>query len=145
MAFDPPFLSLARLWSPFGFLWTALGPPWDALGCIGGRLVCLGTFGGFFDKLGRPISSKWLSSTMPAYKKRPAGTHLRNPGFPGSGARAAAPNPTSLAPGARMTVVKHTPSNDFNMFETWHIICAFCALLVSHDLHMLNTYVISSF
>ena len=27
-----------------------------------------------------------------------------------SGARAAAPNPTSLAPGARMTVVKHTPS-----------------------------------
>ena len=28
-----------------------------------------------------------------------------------SGARAAAPNPTSLAPGARMTVVKHTPSN----------------------------------
>ena len=28
-----------------------------------------------------------------------------------SGAGAAAPNPTSLAPGARMTVVKHTPSN----------------------------------
>ena len=39
------------------------------------------------------------------------------PGIPGSrqstqsGARAAAPNPTSLAPGARMTVLKHTPSN----------------------------------
>ena len=27
-----------------------------------------------------------------------------------SGAKAAAPNPTSLAPGAKMTVVKHTPS-----------------------------------
>ena len=32
-----------------------------------------------------------------------------------SGARAAAPSPTSLAPGARMTVVEYTPSND--MYE----------------------------
>ena len=30
-----------------------------------------------------------------------------------SGARAVAPDPTSLAPGARMTVVKHTPSKYF--------------------------------
>ena len=28
-----------------------------------------------------------------------------------SAARAAAPNPTSLAPGVKMTVVKHGPSN----------------------------------
>ena len=51
---------------------------------------------------------------MPAYKNRPRGNQPPQPLLPcihQSGARAAAPNPTSLAPGARLTVVKHTPSN----------------------------------
>ena len=43
------------------------------------------------------------------------------PGSRGSGARAAAPNPTSLAPGARMTVVKHTPSNYYINVYTYII------------------------
>ena len=34
-----------------------------------------------------------------------------------SGTRAAAPNPTSLAPGARMTVVKHTRSNYYHLIR----------------------------
>ena len=56
-----------------------------------------------------------------------------SPGFPGSavstqsGARAAAPNPTSLAPGARMTVVKHTPSNN-----TYYILPIIYCLLIAY-------------
>ena len=71
-----------------------------------------------FVKYGHPIPSFWLRCPQPAQKKWPRGIHPLIPGSRHfrqsrqSGARAAAPNPTSLAPGARTTVVKHTPSND---------------------------------
>ena len=44
MAFDPIFLSLGRLWGPFGPLWAALGPLWTPWGVMEVALVCLGTF-----------------------------------------------------------------------------------------------------
>ena len=71
-ALRPLFVSLGRLWIHFGSLRTALGLLLDPFGCHGGPLGLPSTCNQFFDKIGRPIPSKWLSSAQPAHKKWPA-------------------------------------------------------------------------
>ena len=75
------------------------------LGCHEGRLGLSRAVHLFVDLIRRSNPSKWLSSTMPANKKWPRIIHPRIPLIPRKwrGARAAAPNPTSLTPGVRIT------------------------------------------
>ena len=103
---------------PFGSLWGALGSRgallnvtlaslWLPLAPLGRRWTIWGTLG----------SQVELGLTLhPAHKdlvelSAASGASGATGKSAQSGARAAAPNPTSLAPGARMTVVKHTPSS----------------------------------
>ena len=85
------------LWGTFGVSlghlgqsWGALWATWAALGRPGGALEllwgCLGTILGLIGKkvsAGTPIASRWLSSTAPAHKNRPAGICPAVPGVPG--------------------------------------------------------------
>ena len=105
------FLPLGRLWAPFGSPWAALGPLWGALGCHGGRLGRPRAIYSIFDKLdvqfradGSQVRSLRIKAGLPAFSPGSPGSRqsrhsARNETWP------AAPNPTSLAPGARMTVV----------------------------------------
>ena len=100
----PKGLSLASLWPPFG----SLGAPWGHLGHLGLPRGAWDDFGSKLDVQFRANGSQ--------VARLPTKNDLAE--FSGSrrvcaqsGAGAAAPNPTLLAPGARMTVVKHTPSN----------------------------------
>ena len=93
-----PTLGLLGL---FGKPLDHFGTPWDAMEVA---LVRPGTFNSF-NKNERLIPSKWLSSSQPAHKSDLAEFRHGSALSRQSGARAAAPNPTSLAPWARTTSV----------------------------------------
>ena len=107
----PKGLSLASLWPPFG----SLGTPW-------GHLGHLGLPSGAWDDLGSKMDVQFRANGSQVTRLRTKSDLAElSPRSPcsllsavstQSGARTAAPNPTSLAPGARMTVVKHTPSHE---------------------------------
>ena len=97
----PKGLSLASLWLPFG----SLGTPWDHLGH-------LGLPRGAWDDLGSQMDVQFRTNGSQVTRLRTKSDLAEFSGFrrvsaqwAQSGAGAAAPNPTSLAPGARMTVV----------------------------------------
>ena len=96
--------SLASFWSHFG----SLGTPWGHLGHHGLPR-------GAWDDFGSKMEVQFRADGSQVARLRTKNDLAEFSGVSGvwaqSGARAAAPNPTSLAPGARMTVVKHTPSN----------------------------------
>ena len=107
----PKGLSLASLWLPFG----SLGTPLDHLGH-------LGLPSGAWDDLGSKMNVHFRANGAQVARLRTKSDlaelsrQCRQCGvWAQSGAGAAAPNPASLAPGARMTVVKHTPSNNGGM------------------------------
>ena len=71
----------ASFWEPWGHLGLPRGPPWRHFGLplapLGLRGAIWGTLGsqrGAWNDFGRPIPSKWLSSSAPANKKWPRGT-----------------------------------------------------------------------
>ena len=96
-------LSLASLWPPF----PSLGTPLDHLGHLG---LPSGAWDGFGSKMDVLFRANGSQVARLRTKSDLAELSAQCGVWAQSGARAAAPNPTSLAPGARMTVVKHTPS-----------------------------------
>ena len=104
--------SFECLWKSFCFPWVILDSlwlPWDAGGSLWGTLGSQG-------ELGVTLGREW-TSLRHSYLERLQCLRIKSDlaefsaGIPRSavsrrsGARAAAPNPTSLAPGARMTWV----------------------------------------
>ena len=89
-------LSLASLWLPFG----SLGNPWGHLGHLG---LPSGAWADFGSKMGVLFRTNVLQVARLRIKNGLAEFTAASRQSPQSGARAAAPNPTSLAPGARMT------------------------------------------
>ena len=81
--------------SPLGVLWGALASqgvflgvtlasillPWDAGGRFWGTLASQAELGLTLGQKGRPLQSKWGSSSAPAHRIKPRGTHARNPEF----------------------------------------------------------------
>ena len=62
-----------------------------------------------------PIPGQWLSSPQPVYTSWPHDIHPQIPRIQRISSKcdlAGSSQPPFLAPGARMTVVKHTPSNN---------------------------------
>ena len=116
-------LCFGGLWAPFGTLSDASGSqgallgitlssfwlPWDAGGPLWGTLGSQVELGMTLDVLFRQYLERLrclrIKSDLALFSR---GSALSRQ----SGARAAAPNPNSIAPGARMTVVKHTPSKN---------------------------------
>ena len=101
----------------FGLLLGFFGPPWTTLGRL--RMpwmspwVAQGHLIGF-QQSRSSISEQMVSSTMPAHKNGLPELFHGFLGFPQSARSAtflATPDPPSLAPEARMTVVKHSLSN----------------------------------
>ena len=90
--------SLASSWSPFG----SLGTPW-------GHLGHLGLPRGAWDDFGSKMDVQFRANGSQVARLRTKNDLAELSDVSGlwaqSGANAAAPNPTSLAPGARMTVV----------------------------------------
>ena len=102
---------------PFGSLWGALGSQGALLGVTLVPLWLLGLPSGAWDDLGSKMDVLFQANGPQVARLRIKSdlaelTAASRVSAQISGARAAAPNPTSLAPGARMTVVKHTPSNN---------------------------------
>ena len=132
-------LSVGRLWASFwdslgrlelpkggllGVILASLWLPWDSLGHLGH----LGLQSGPWDDLGSKMDVRLreylerlrcllIKSDLARFSAGSPGSAISTQ----SGTRAVAPNPTSLAPGARMTVVKHTP-------QIIIIIIAYCIL-----------------
>ena len=120
-------LSLGRLWTsfwdPLGRLGLPRGSPWRHFGF---PLAPLGFRGAIWGTLGSQVELGMTFGEMDVLfrqydlciKNVLAEFSAGSPGSPGSrvstqsGARAAAPNPTSLAPGARMTVVNTLPQTN---------------------------------
>ena len=92
----PKGLSLTSLWLPFG----SLGTPWDHLGH-------LGLPRGAWDDLGSKMDVQFRANGFQVARLRTKSDLAEFSRvcaqLAQSGAGAAAPNPTSLAPGARMT------------------------------------------
>ena len=111
--------SLASLWSPFG----SLGTPWGHLGHLGLPRGAWDDFGSKMDVQfranGSQVARLRTKSDLAEFSAG-SGGRRGSAQWAQSGARAAAPNPTSLAPGARMTVVKHTPSNKLQVYMYWY-------------------------
>ena len=101
----PKGLSLASLWPPCG----SLGIPWGHWGHLG---LPRGAWDDFGSKMDVQFQANGFQVARLRTKSNLAELSPRSAISTQSGARAAAPNPTSLAPGPRMTVVKHTPSNN---------------------------------
>ena len=89
----PKGLSLASLWFPFG----SLGTPWGHLGHLGLPREAWDEFGSKMD-----VQFRANGSQVARLRTKRDLAELSDQSTQ-SGARAAAPNPTSLAPGARMT------------------------------------------
>ena len=100
--------SLTSLWPPFG----SLGAPWGQLGHLGLPRGAWDDFGSKLDVQFRANGSQVARLRTKNDLAELSGGSAFSAQWAHSGAGAAAPNPTLLAPGARMTVVKHTPSND---------------------------------
>ena len=95
----PKGLSLASLWPPFG----SLGTPWGHLGHLGLPRGAWDGFGSKMDVQFRANGSQVAClRTKNDLAELSGGRRVRRVSAQ-SGAGAAAPNPTSLAPGARMT------------------------------------------
>ncbi len=109
----PKGLSLASLWLPFGILWL----PWDSVGHLGHLGLPRGAWDDFGSKMDVQFRANGSQVARLRTKSDLAELSRQCRVWAQSGARAAAPNPTSLAPGARMTVVKHTPSNNIQTMK----------------------------
>ena len=99
MPWAPKGVSLASLWRP----WGSLGTPW-------GHLGHLGLPSGAWDDLGSKMDVQFRANGSQVARLRTksdlaelSGGSAFSAQWAQSAARAAAPNPTSLAPGARMT------------------------------------------
>ena len=88
--------SLASLWFPFG----SLGTPWGHLGHLG---LPRGAWTEFGSKMDVQFRANGFQVARLRTKRDLAELSARSDLSTQSGARAAAPNPTPLAPGARMT------------------------------------------
>ena len=118
-----------QIWAADVYPQTRRGPPWSPSAALPGYPLqqnhqwtctrqtrrgppCLVV------KNGPPIPGEWLSSPQPVNKSWSPGIHPRIPPIPRIPAirlkcdLAGSSQPPFLAPGARMTVVKHTPSNN---------------------------------
>ena len=96
----PKRLSLASLWTFFG----SLGMPWDHLGHLGLPSGAWDDFGSKMEANGPQLARLRIKSDLARGIQPPQPSLSPLSGVSTqSGARAAAPNPTSLAPGARMT------------------------------------------
>ena len=93
--------SLASLWSPFG----SLGTPWGHLGHLGLPRGAWDDFGSKMDVQFRANGSQVARLRTKSDLAEFSGGRRRSAKWAQSGAGAAAPNPTLIAPGARMTVV----------------------------------------
>ena len=95
----PKGISLASLLLSFG----SLGTPWGHLGHLGLQSGAWDDFGSKMDAQfranGSQVRNLRTKSNLAELSPRSPGSGISTQ----SGARAAAPNPTSLAPGARMT------------------------------------------
>ena len=91
--------SLASLWSPFG----SLGTPWGHLGHLGLPRGAWDDFGSKMDVQFRANGSQVARLRTKNDLAEFSGGRRRSAIWAQSAADAAAPNPTSLAPGARMT------------------------------------------
>ena len=92
-------LSLASLWPPFG----SLGTPWDHLGHLGLPSGAWDDFGSKMDVLFRANGSQVARLRTKSDLAELSRQCHQCAVWAQSGAGAAAPNPTSLAPRARMT------------------------------------------
>ena len=91
--------SLASLWSPFG----SLGNPWGHLGHLGLPRGAWDDFGSKMDVQFQANGSQVARLRTKNDLAELSTGRRRSALWAQSGAGAAAPNPTSLAPGARMT------------------------------------------
>ena len=107
-------LTLGLLLGPFGTPWAPKGvslaslwPPWGSLGTPRGHLEHLGLPRGARDDFGSKMDVLFRANGRQVERLRIkndlAELSRQCRVWAQSGARAAAPNPTSLAPGARMT------------------------------------------
>ena len=119
----PKRLSLASLWPPFG----SLGTPWGHLGHLG---LPRGAWGDFGSKMDVPFRAHGPQVARLRTKSDLAELSHQCGVCAQSGAGAAAPNPTSLKPGARMTVVKHTPSNYVSIYIYIYILKELCIYMI---------------
>ena len=95
----PKGLSLVSLWLPFG----SLGAPWDHLGHLGLPRGAWDDFGSKMDVQFRANGSQVAHLRTKSDLAELSDVREISALWAQSGAGAAAPNPTSLAPGARMT------------------------------------------
>ena len=116
-----PWVTLGFLLGAFGAPWAPKGPSlvslWSPLGSRGtpwGHLGHLGLPRGAWDDFGSKLDVQFRANGFQVARLRTKSDLAEFSRvcrvWVQSGAGAVAPNPTSLAPGARMTVVKHTPS-----------------------------------
>ena len=107
---------LNKAYDKLGSPWRSLAVPW---GCLGVPKTI------FLDlsKIGRPIPSKWAVSQQPADKIEPRGTRETQLRLSTFATFATFPTQQVLlrapflhAPGARMTVVELTPSNQSDLW-----------------------------
>jgi len=135
----PKGLPLASLWLPFG----SLGTPWGHMGRLG---LPRGAWDDLWVQNGTQFQANGSQVARLRTKKDPAEFSAFSEQWAQSGAGAAAPNPTLLAPGARMTVFKHTPSNHFischvilqhrtSYQMVWCYVVSRCAILYHTVLH----------
>ena len=126
--FGSHFAFLGRLWAsfwdPLGRLGLPRGSPWRHFGFPLAPLGLRGTIWGTWAPKGElrmtlgQMDPQFRANGFQVARLRTtndlaefSGLSAGSAQWAQSAAGAAAPNPTLLAPGARMTVVKHTPSN----------------------------------
>ena len=102
MPFDAPWADFGLFLGPFGQPLDHFGTPWNAMEVA---LVRLCTFSSFLTKLDVQFQANGSQVRSLRIKRDLAELSPGSELSTQSGARAAAPTPTSLAPGARMTVV----------------------------------------
>ena len=126
--FGTIWLPLESIWSPLGSICLPLGVhlgvfgvPLGLLGPLGGSLGCQGAYSRFCQKMGlqfrangshvRSLSTKVDLMELISGDFRGSLGITGDPPIPWKCDLAGSSQPPFLAPGARMTVVKHTPSN----------------------------------
>ena len=122
--FRPPLAPFGVPWAPLGASLGTLWLPWDAHGL---SLAIFGPpwppLGPHWEKVsaGTPTAGRWLSSTQPGDKNKPAGIHIRIPavpgvlGVPGKWSTNSCSDPPFTRAGDQDDVsFTQTPSNDNN-------------------------------